>query len=294
MVRVIGFFLCTYACGSSRAVMAVGNVECVDILGEDLGDTGVHSIVVDYPECVDKLILVRELVFRLSGGCLCNDGIEFIVVLESEEYGLYVGILDAHVNHAVILLVLAGELVLLDNAVCVVVRMGAEDNSVLGAFAHGLGVHIILFLVFTYKPAALLPELEVLYGLVIGALFVFTCDGSEVNFRFGNVQEAFFSCHFAGFLRIEHIVRGCRNLGNKVLGGPYGRKGFYSYHITCSPGIYGYLLRRNRQSGGRLQDRRSHWPLKSGPPSSWELRIRVHRISPGEVHNCPASHRQRI
>ena len=193
-------------------------------------DAGVDGIVFNDPERMGELVFVHKLVLRLAGGGSGDDFSQFCVVLEGEENRLYVGILGANVHHAVVFLVLAGELVLFDDAVGVVVRMGAEDNAVLGAFAHGLGIHIVLFPVFPYQPAVFLPELEVLHGLVIGALLVFPGNGVEVNFGLGDVQEALFSGHGLGFGRIEDIVRRSRHFRYQVLGRPDGRKGFYSYH----------------------------------------------------------------
>ncbi len=177
-----------------------------------------------------EVVLVHELVFRLSGGCLGNDVVELRVVLEGKEDGLDIGVLDAHVDHAVVFLGLEGELVLLDNATGVIVGVGTEDNTILGAAAHGLGVHIVLFFVVLHQPAFLFPGLEVLHGFVVGALLVLTGDGGEVNFRLGNVQEAFFSGHGQGFLGVEDVIRGSGNFRYQILGRANGREGFYSYH----------------------------------------------------------------
>ena len=177
-----------------------------------------------------KLILVHEFVLRSAGRSRGNYGAQFRIVLESEEHRLDVGVLDADVDHSVVLFVFAGELVLFDYAGGVIVRVGAKHQAVLGTFAHGLCIHIILFFVFTYQPAVLLPGFEILHSLVIGALLMLACDGLEVNLWLGDVKERLGACHLAGFLGIKNIIRGCSDLGHNIFGRSESCKGFYSYH----------------------------------------------------------------
>ena len=279
VVRILSFFLCAYACSCGGTVVTIGHIEGVYVICEDFSDTLDYCVVRNYPEGVGELVLVHKLVFRLSGCGIGHNLVEFIVVLVGKENGLDVGVLDADVDHSVVFLVLAGELMLLDYALGVVVRVGAQDKAVLGALSHGLGVHIVFLLVLTDQPAALFPGLEILNGLVIGALLVLTGNGREVNFRLCDMQEALFSGHSQCFLRVKDIVGRSRYFSDQVLGRAYCRKGFYTYHITCLLGIYGCRLRRSPQSGGRRQGRRSRLPRRSGHPSSWELQRRGIRSS---------------
>ena len=169
------------------------------------------------------------------------------VVRISEEYGLDVGVLDADVDHAVLLLVLAGELVLLDFAGEVVVHIGAEHDSVLGTAVHRLGVNIVALLLVLYQPAFLLPFLEVLYSLVVCLLRVLVDDGVEVNLGLGYVEKGFLACLFLSLLGVEHVVgTGC-HLGYYGLGRADSCERFYFYHIVsllyaiCLPGTCGCL-----------------------------------------------------
>ena len=211
-------------------VMAVRHVECIDILGEYLRDPAVDGVILDYPEGVAELVLVGELVFGLARSHLCDYRGELLMVLEGEEYRFDIGVLDAHVDHAVVFLVLAGELVLLDFAGGIIVRVSAEDEAVLRALAHGLGVHIVLLAVLADEPATLLPELEILDGLVVGALLVFAGDGIEINLRLCDMEEGLLSRHRLGFFRIENVVRRGGYLGHEVFGRPNGCEWLYSYH----------------------------------------------------------------
>ena len=257
MTGVVGLLFFAYACRGGRAMMSVGDIERRHLSSEEFGDARHDGIVVDNPEFVSEIVLVRKLVLRRSGDGLFDYSIDFRIVLVGKENGLYVRILDAHVHHAVVLLVLAGKFVLLDESVRIVSGMGTEHYSVLGAAVHSLCIHIVAGFGVAHQPAALLPELEVLDSLVVGALFVLPCDGLEVDFGLGNVQQALFSRHRLSFCGIQHIVRRCRDFRHQILGRPDGLEGFDCYHtLTCLPGTWYFLLRNNPRSALQLQDRR--------------------------------------
>ena len=119
---------------------------------------------------------------------------------------------------------------LLDAALGVVVSVGAEHETVLGAARHGLGIYIVAGRTVTHQPAALAPQAEVFYGLVVDAGVVVFQDGVEVYLRLGDVQQGLFSCHFLCLNRVENVIRGCGHLGDNGPGGPKGCKRLYSYH----------------------------------------------------------------
>ena len=124
MAGVVGLLFFAHACGSSRAVMSVGDIERRHLSGEEFGDARHDGVVIDNPEFVSEIVLVRKLVFRRAGHGLFDYSIDFRIVLVGKENGLDVRILDAHVHHAVVLLVLAGKFVLLDESVRIVGGMG--------------------------------------------------------------------------------------------------------------------------------------------------------------------------
>ena len=191
-------------------------------------------VIVDYPEMMSETVVrSHEVVLGLAVGVLLHDGVDLGVVRISEEYGLDVGVLDADVDHAVLLLVLAGELVLLDLAGEVVVHIGAEHDSVLGTAVHRLGVNIVALLLVLYQPAFLLPLLEVLDSLVVCRLRVLVDDGVEVYLGLGDVKEGLLSGLSLGLLGVEHVVRtGCHFL-HDGLGRTDRCERFYFYHIVC-------------------------------------------------------------
>ena len=88
-------------------------------------------------------VLVQETVLRHLPDLALHDPGQHFVVLECEEHRFDVGVLDAHVDHTVVLLVLAGELVFLDFASGIVIRMRAEHQPVLGTSVHSLRIYIV-------------------------------------------------------------------------------------------------------------------------------------------------------
>ena len=89
---------------------------------------------------------------------------------------------------------------LLDYAVGVVVGVGAEHQAVLSPAAHCLGVDVIALPGVLHQPAALLPKLEILHGLLVHPGVVLFQDGVEVNFRLGYMQQGFLPRHLERLL----------------------------------------------------------------------------------------------
>ena len=170
MVGILTALLLSYKSGSGCTVVTVGYVECGDGR-EDLGNPLDVLVIVDYPEMMSETVVrCNEVILGLAVGVLLHDGVNLGVVRISEEYGLDVGILDTDVDHTVLFLVLAGELMLLDLAGQVVVYIGAEHNSVLGTAVHGLCIYIVALLLVLHEPTFLLPFLEILDSLVVSGL----------------------------------------------------------------------------------------------------------------------------
>ena len=150
--------------------MTVGYVESGNGR-EYLGNPLDIFVIVDYPEMMSETVIgCHEVVLGLAVGVLLHDGIDLGVVRISEKYGLDVGVLDTDMDHSVLFLVLAGELMLLDLACQVVICVGAKHDTILGTAVHGLRVHIVALLLVLNEPAFLLPFLEILDCLVIGLL----------------------------------------------------------------------------------------------------------------------------
>ena len=177
-----------------------------------------------------EIVLVNELVLRDAGSGFRNDPGQFGVVLECEEDRFDVGVLDADVDHPVVLLVLAGQLVLLDDAGGIVVGMGAEHDAVLRTAAHRLGIDIVFLLVLAHQPSFLLPGPEVLHGAVVRALLVLAGDRVEVDLGLGDVQQGLLPGHPLRFFRVQDIIGRRRDLRHDAFGRPQRRKRFDSYH----------------------------------------------------------------
>ena len=156
---------------------------------------------------------------------------------EGEEYGFDVGVRLADVAHTVVFLVAAGELMLLDDAVHIVVHMGADHNAVLPfqrtvCTGHGLGIEVIVFFGIADEPAGFLELAELLCSAGIDALIVFARAFGEIDFGLDDVVERLFvAAGFrTGFLAVEDIVGTTFNEFNKILGRTNAAKGLYSWH----------------------------------------------------------------
>ena len=121
--------------------------------------------------------------------------------------------------HAVLFLVLAGEFVLLNHAVQIVVDVSCHHNAVLSAAVHGLGIDVIVLLGILHEPALLLEHIEVFNSLGIDFSIVFVGNRVEIDFRFDDViQRHLIAQRFVeSLLRVEHIVGARSHFGYEVL-----------------------------------------------------------------------------
>ena len=188
--------------------------------GKQLRDTLDVGIVVDDPERVAETVeLGRVVILRRAFGVFGYDGVHVLVVGVGEEHRLDVGVVHAHMLHAVFLLVAAGQLVLLDLARHVVVDIGADHEAVLRLAVHCLGVDVVAFLAVLHKPAFVLKHLEVLCGLLVDFRIVFVRAFGEVDLRLDDVVERLLvPFRFGACLgRVQHVVRARLHLLNVFL-----------------------------------------------------------------------------
>ena len=177
-----------------------------------------------------EVILVDEVIFRLFQDGLGDDLVKDVVVLIGEEHGLDVGVLDTDMDHTIVLLILAGELMLLDLAGSVVVGVGAEHKTILGTALHGLGIHVIALLGVTLEPALGLPLLEIGDSLVVHERIVILKHRIEIYLGLGDMEKGLLASHLLRLGGIEHVVRRSRDLCDYIFGRTNRREGFYSYH----------------------------------------------------------------
>lgn len=154
-------------------------------------------------------------------------------MLEGEEHGLNIGVGLADVAHTVVFLVATGEFVLLDDAVHIVVHVGAEHDAVLPVelavgVAHGLGIEVVVLLFVLHEPAVLLEEAELACAFAVATLVVLGALGLEVDFGFDDMVERLFVLAGLGtsLVTFENIVGTAFHLLYKVLRGRTPRKGF--------------------------------------------------------------------
>ena len=183
-------------------------------MGKDFGDAGYRLVVVDDPEVMAESVGSDKVVLGRTRRLAFDDGVELVVVGVGKEYRLDVGVVDAHMFHAVFLLVAAGQLVFLDSTGHVVVDIGSDNQPVLGVTVHRLGIDVVVLFVVLYQPALLLEHVEIFYGFVIHLGAMFVGSGSKINLGLDDVVERFLVALglLAGFFGVEHIIGARGNL----------------------------------------------------------------------------------
>src|SRR5574344_2090210 len=123
VVRIGCFFFCTDEGGGGSSVMTVSYIKC-RYGGENLSDSFNGSIVIDYPKMVTESIFCHEIVFCRLFNSLGNDGIDLFIVGICEENGLYIGILDAYMNHTIFFFIFTSKLMFFDFAGEIILYIG--------------------------------------------------------------------------------------------------------------------------------------------------------------------------
>ena len=240
VATVVGVLFCllvAYERGGGTAVMAVGYVE-VWYFVEGGCDAVVEGFV-DYPEGVAEAVVGYKVVFGLIG---C-DGADYLfevgIVGEGEEHRLDVGVVDAHVFHAVFLFVAPGQLVLLYAAFHIVGHVGCHYYAILGAAVHGLGIDIVVFLGVLYEPAVFAELGKVADGAVVDLGGVFVGAGGKVDFGFDDVVERFGIALGFGtcLVAVEYVVGARGDFGHELAGRTDAAKGFNFGHDIDLGGI---------------------------------------------------------
>ncbi len=160
-----------------------------------------------------------EVVLGLGGGIAHDELIEYGVVGISEEDGFDVGIVHADMLHAILFLVAACQLVLLDATSHIVVGMGADHKTVLRLAVHRLSINIIMFTRILDEPALILELLEVLCSLFIHPGVILRRADREIDFGLDDVIETHLvvTSLCPSLFRIEYIVRTTLHFLHQIL-----------------------------------------------------------------------------
>ncbi len=221
-------------------MVAVGDVHGGHLLVEELDELIDELAVVDDPEAVaEAVFLGDEVIDGFLGGDGGDDFVDAGHGGVGEEHRLNVGVGDADVLHAVLFLVLAGELVFLDDLVDVVLAVGAGHDAVLplGVLVlgvHALGIDVEFLLLILHQPAevfelvVVLHHLEVHFGRVLVGAF------GEVDLSLGDVQQAVgvALAFFASFLAVQYVVGTRSQFLDDVHRGAESFKRFDNAHIV--------------------------------------------------------------
>ena len=130
-------------------------------------------------------IVLRSVVLHHVG----DNGVDLGIVGIGEKHRLDVGLLVTDVDHTVLLLVGARQLMLFDSSREVILEMAAHRQSVLRAALHRLRINIVVLLGVLPEPSLGLPLTEILHRLVVNRIGMLVGDGFEIDFRFDDVQQ---------------------------------------------------------------------------------------------------------
>ena len=133
-------------------------------------------------------------------------------------------------DHAVIFLILAGKLVLLDLALSIVVSVSAHNKAVLSSAFHSLSIYIVIWLLVLDKPSFLLPCSEVLHSLVISRLAMLIDHRIEINLRLSDMKKRFLTSLSLSLSRVEHVIWTSCYFFYILFRRTYCREWFYTYH----------------------------------------------------------------
>ena len=177
-----------------------------------------------------------KVVYRLLLGVLCHNLIQHRIIRIGKEDRLHIRIVHTHMLHPVLLLVPAGQLMLLDDPVQVVVHIGTDDQTILCLAVHGLCIDIIILLRVLNQPSLVLEELELTGSLRIHLRVVLVADRVEIDFRLDDVVERLLIALTLGLglLAVQHVIGAALHLFHQVLRWAYSLEWFYYCHDIYS------------------------------------------------------------
>ena len=202
MVRIMSRLFSTHQCRCRTTVMTVGNVKRRHFL-ERLCHRLNVLVVVNHPELMaEAVIWCHKVIYRLLSRIFRHYGIQRLVFRISKEHRFDVRIV--HPFHAVLLLVTARQLMLLNHPVHIVGHVSSYHQSVLRLAVHGLGVDVITRLFVLHQPSLFLKHPEVRYRLVVHTWVVLIRTLRKVNLRLDDVIQRFLVAFrlFAGLSRV--------------------------------------------------------------------------------------------
>ncbi len=208
VVGIVFSFLISYERRSCSAVMTVSDIQ-VRYFFKFLGDFVDGIVIVDYPEMMPESIRCGEVIFRFSGSNFFDDVFKSFIVRECKENRLNVGIVDSHMLHPVLLLVSACKLMFLDALVHIVIHICRNDNAILCATVHCLGVDVVVLFVILHEPAVFLESVEVFNSFVVNFSIMLVGAGFKVDFGLNDMVQRFgvaFRLR-ACLFRVKHVIR---------------------------------------------------------------------------------------
>ena len=206
--------------------MAVGDVKAFHV-GERRFQRFADRRVVNDPNGVADAVVGHKIIDRgvalLPGGNGGLDGGAF-AISEKDRPGVCVAVV--YMVHAVLFFVGAGELVLFDHAVQIIVDAGAADKTGLAAAVHDLAVDIKAGGRVLGAHAALLQRVKVFARLAVNGLVIGVDVGRKVDLGLVHMQKRkrFSRCGQTRFGAVHHVIGQRGNVCGAFAHGTHGAK----------------------------------------------------------------------
>ena len=147
-----------------------------------------QRFVVNHPKSMTEPIQIAyKSIFRFASTYFRYQSIQVVAMGISKEHRLDIGIIHAHMFHAVFLFIFARQLVLLDAAFHIIFHPGCNDQSVLRPAIHRLCIDVVFLFLVLHEPAVCAELLKLFCSFCIYALIVLVSNRSEVNLRFNDM-----------------------------------------------------------------------------------------------------------
>ena len=186
--------------------MAIGDIETLS--GGKLLLDGLHlSRVIDDP--YGLLHAVRgEIIYRLALGDLIDDLVDLGAGAISQEDGAGIGIAAVDMLAAVLFFIGAGQLVLADDIVEIIIDRSAADNTGLGAAVHDLAVNIKAGLFLTNEDAVGDHLMQAVGRSLVDDISIDIGILRQVDLRLIDMEEGIgvAGSHLAGLGRAHNII----------------------------------------------------------------------------------------
>ena len=182
MIRILQFLFVSYQSCCCATVVSIGNIHRW-YLSDNLRNTTNRFRITNHPEGMSKTIQIRhKVIFRFTCHHIRDDSIQVLAMRVSKEHRFHIGIVYAHMLHAVLFFVAACQFVLHDATFHIVFHPSCQHQSILCAPIHCLGIDIIAVLSILHQPPFLTEQVKLLTSHSIHTLIMLICTVFKIDF----------------------------------------------------------------------------------------------------------------